>query len=257
MSINIFSWNEHSEGAKELASAMNVKRIKHENSKYKGNQRKLVINWGSSKIPDEVRKSRIINPPEAVAICSNKLSFFEALSGKGVSIPDWTNSFEQAVKWVTDGVVVCARTILNGHSANGLVLMHKDDPKSLVKAPLYTKYVPKKDEYRIHVINDKVVDVQRKALRNGYIEEHGADNVNYKIRNLANGFVYVRQGVDAPKQVIDEAIKAVRIVGLDFGAVDVVFNNKQDKAYVLEINSAPGLEGTSVENYAKALSELK
>jgi hypothetical protein len=254
--INIFAWNEFSEGAKQLASAMEIKRIKHENSRYKGSQKKVVINWGSSQVPAEIMKSRVLNPPELVLLCSNKLRFFEKLSGRDVSIPDWTNDFDQAVRWVADGHVVCARTILNGHSAAGLVLMDKDNPKSFVRAPLYTKYVPKKDEYRVHVVAGKVIDIQRKALRNGWVEENGPD-VNYKIRNLQNGFVYVRQGVDAPKQVTSEAVKAMTVVGLDFGAVDVIFNEKQDKAYVLEINSAPGLEGTSVENYAKALGAFK
>lgn len=256
MVVNIYSWKEASEGAKQLAEAMGIKRLKHEGSKYKGSDKKIVINWGSSSVPDEVKKSRILNPTNVVALCSNKLNFFKALSGKGVTIPDWTDDYDQAIKWVTDGHVVCARTVLSGHSATGLVLMDKDNPKSFVKAPLYTKYVPKKDEYRVHVVAGKVIDVQRKALRNGWLEEHGGD-VNYKVRNLANGFVYVRQDVVAPKQVMEEAVKAAEIVKLDFGAVDVVFNAKKDAAYVLEINTAPGLEGASVENYAKALGEIK
>ena len=224
--------------------------------KYKGRPDRIVINWGSSQVPQEINKSRVLNKPEVVATCANKLRFFEALSGKEVSIPDWTNSYDQAVKWVGDGHTVCARTVLSGHSATGLVIMDKDNPKSFVKAPLYTKYIPKEDEYRVHVVDGKVIDIQRKALRNGWIEEHGPD-VNYKVRNLANGFVYIRQDVNAPKQVAEEALKAMGIIGMVFGAVDVIFNTKRDKAYVLEINSAPGLEGTTVELYARALGAVK
>lgn len=235
---------------------MGIKRIKHENSKYKGRPDRIVINWGSSQVPEQISKSRVINKPEVVAICANKLKFFEALSGQDVSIPDWTNSYDVAVKWVGDGFTVCARTVLSGHSATGLVLMDKDNPKSFVKAPLYTKYVPKQDEYRVHVVDGKVIDIQRKALRNGWVEEHGTD-VNYKVRNLANGFVYIRQDVNAPKQVSEQAIKAMEIIGLDFGAVDVIYNLKNARAYVLEINTAPGLEGTSVDNYAKALGAIR
>lgn len=256
MTINIFSWNEHSEGAKELAREMGIKRIRHENSKYKGSQRKYVINWGSSQVPDELRKSNLLNKPENILLASNKLKFFETLSEKEINIPDWTNDLNVAVRWVSEGYKVCARTILSGHSAAGLVIMHKDDLESLkVKAPLYTKYIPKKDEYRVHVVNGSVIDVQRKALRNGWVDEHGPD-VNYQVRNLANGFVYVRQNVDAPKGVTDQALIAMGIIGLDFGAVDVIWNEKQKKAYVLEINSAPGLEGTSIENYAKAFESI-
>lgn len=253
---NIYSWNEHSEGAKVLAEAMDIKRIKHEGSKYKGRPDRIVINWGSSQVPEQISRSRILNKPEVVATCANKLRFFEALSGKGVNIPDWTNSYDQAVKWVGDGHTVCARTVLSGHSATGLVIMDKDNPKSFVKAPLYTKYIPKQDEYRVHVVDKKVIDIQRKALRNGWVEEHG-DDVNYKVRNLANGFVYIRQDVNPPKQVAEEAIKAMAVVGLDFGAIDIIFNEKRSAAYILEINTAPGLEGTSVDNYAKALGNIR
>lgn len=256
MKVNIYSWNEASEGAKQLAAAMGIKRLKHEGSKYKGKPDKTVINWGSSSVPDEVKKSKILNHPSVISVCADKLKFFKALSGQGVTIPDWTDDYDQAIKWVSDGHTVCARTVLSGHSATGLVLMDKDNPKTFVKAPLYTKYVPKKDEYRVHVVSGQVIDVQRKALRNGWLEEHG-DNVNYKVRNLANGFVYVREGFTAPKQVTEEALKAMAILKLDFGAIDVIFNAKKDTAYVLEINTAPGLEGTSVDNYAKALGGIK
>lgn len=251
----LFAWNPNSEGASELATQMKIKKIKHENSKFKGSDKKVVINWGSSKIENpEVLKCRVLNPPKVVALCSNKLSFFEALVGKGVSIPDWTTDKKVAFDWVAKGNVVCARTILNGHSAAGLVIMHKDDLKSLVDAPLYTKYVPKKEEFRVHVINKKVVDVQRKALRNGWVEEHGAD-INYRVRNLANGFIYMRQDIKVPESVTKEAVNAVAAIGLDFGAVDVIFNEKKNQAFVLEINTAPGLEGQSIENYARGLSE--
>jgi predicted ATP-grasp superfamily ATP-dependent carboligase len=254
--MNIFSWNEHSEGAKQLASEMDIKRIKHENSKYKGRPNKLVINWGSSQVPPEISKSRVLNKSEVVATCANKLRFFEALAGRDVSIPDWTNSYDVAVNWVAEGHVVCARTILTGHSAAGLVLMDKDNPKNFVRAPLYTKYIPKEDEYRVHVVAGKVIDIQRKALRNGWVEENGPD-VNYKVRNLANGFVYVRQDVNPPEQVGQQALRAVEVLDLQFGAVDVIFNTKRKTAYVLEINTAPGLEGTTVKLYAAALKEYK
>lgn len=250
----LYTWNKTSEGGSNLIKALDGKKIKHERSKFKGGKNKFVINWGSSQLPDEVLKSTIINEPKAVGVCSNKLTFFDTLSKKGgVSIPDWTSDVDIAYKWVADGHTVCARTVLQGHSAEGLVIMHKDDPKSLVKAPLYTMYIPKEDEYRVHVVNGKVVDVQRKALRNGWVDEHGP--ANYKVRNLANGFVYVRNDVNPPKQVEEQAIAAIKAVELVFGAVDVIWNTKRQTAYVLEINTAPGLEGTTVDNYAAALNK--
>lgn len=251
----IYSWNYNSEGAKALAEALGAKRIKHEGSKFVGSNKKTVVNWGSSELPQEVRNSKVLNDPSLVYICSNKLRFFQFISEKKVSIPDWTTDYDTAIRWVTEGHTVCARTVLQGHSAEGLFLMDKDNPKGFVKAPLYTKYIPKRDEYRVHVINDKPVTVQRKALRNGYIEEHGVPN--YKVRNLNNGFVYVRNEVQAPLVVLKEAVAAVTAIGLDFGAVDVIYNEKKELAAVLEINTAPGIEGSTIEDYANAFKVWK
>jgi D-alanine-D-alanine ligase-like ATP-grasp enzyme len=70
------------------------------------------------------------------------------------------------------------------------------------------------------------------------------------VRNLANGFVFQRNGIEVPevvRQVARDTLLAVE--GLTFGAVDVIFNERANRAYALEINTAPGLEGTTVDDY--------
>jgi D-alanine-D-alanine ligase-like ATP-grasp enzyme len=47
------------------------------------------------------------------------------------------------------------------------------------------------------------------------------------------------------------SVEAVAALGLDFGAVDII-EDKEGNFYVLEINTAPGLEGHTVTSYAKA-----
>jgi D-alanine-D-alanine ligase-like ATP-grasp enzyme len=79
------------------------------------------------------------------------------------------------------------------------------------------------------------------------------DEVNWQIRNNANGFVYVREDVNPDQRAIDLAIAAVKVLGLDMGAVDLIFNEKQDKWFLLEVNTAPGLEGTTPHDYATAI----
>lgn len=255
MVTHIYSYNPHSEGAATLAASLGVKRIRHKNSRFKGSQKKTVLNWGSSNLPEEVLKCRVINHPEAVARASNKRSFFEAVKDK-VSIPPFTTSYDEAMEWIKEGATVVARQKLQGSGGEGIVIMTREDPDSFVKAPLYTKYVPKMDEFRIHIVNGAVTDIQRKALRSDWTDNNPDKKPNWKVRNLENGFIYMRTGVEAPPCVIEEAAKAVREVGLDFGAVDVVYNQKQDKAYVLEVNSAPGVEGTSVINYTAAFKDM-
>lgn len=249
----IFTHNPNSQGAKELKDGLGIRRIKNEGSAFRGGKDKLVINWGSANLTDEVNRSKVLNSEKAVAIASDKLRTFDVLSKKKVSIPDWTTDAKVAMQWVADGATVVARTVLRGSSGAGIVLMDKDDIKSFTKAPLYTKYVPKKEEFRIHVMRGKVISEQKKALRNGWIEEHGPPN--YKVRNLDNGFVYVRNNINIPDSARKEAIAAVDAVGLDFGAVDVIYNQKQDRSYVLEINTAPGLEGQTVDDYVKGFKQ--
>lgn len=252
---HIFSYNPNSEGAILLSQEMNLKRIRHEKSRYKGNPKKLVINWGSSNLPEEVGKSKIINEPKAVGVCTNKLNFFRALKGSE-NIPPWTDDQKVAMKWVTEGSTVCARQVLQGHSAEGLVIMKLDDPSSYVKAPLYTKYIPKAEEFRVHIVNGAITDVQRKALRSTWREENEGKTPNFHVRNLANGFVYVRGGFTAPDVVLGCAVSVMKEIGLDFGAVDVIYNQRYNKGYALEINTAPGIEGTSVKNYAAAFTDM-
>ncbi|CAN5950619.1 unnamed protein product [Sphagnum jensenii] len=67
----------------------------------------------------------------------------------------------------------------------------------------------------------------------------------------SNGFIYARNNV-FPEILRDEiAIAATTALGLDFGAVDII-EDKNEKLYVLEVNTAPGLEGKTVELYAEA-----
>ena len=226
----LYSHNENSEGAKELARALGGKRIRHEGSTFKGSTKKVVINWGSSTVPDEVNKCRVLNPTEAVQRVSNKLRYFEAIRGTDVRVPEWTTDRDVAVGWVADNRVVVARTVLNGHSGNGIQFM---------------------EQYRIHFVGENLIDIQRKALRSD-VER---DNANWRVRNLANGFVFVRNDVTPPADVIEQAQRAARHSGLDFGAIDLIYNEREDQAYVLEINTAPGLQGTTITNYATALTE--
>lgn len=247
MKLFMYTYNKGSEGAKALSQELGIKRIKHEGSKFRGGRGKAIINWGASTVSDQALAcERILNHPNAIINASNKLKTFELLKEAGVSIPPfWTKKDE-----IEAGNVIVCRTVLNGHSGAGIVI--SDDADSVVPAPLYVKYIPKKEEYRYHVFNGEVVDVQRKARKMDVPKE----DVNWKVRNLDGGFIFAREGVVASPVASEEAIKAVAALGLDFGAVDIIWNQKEDKYFVLEVNTAPGLSGTTLEGYAKRIKEV-
>lgn len=118
-------------------------------------------------------------------------------------------------------------------------------------APLYVKYIKKQQEYRVHVFNGSVIDVQRKMRRT----DTPTEEVNWKIRNHSNGFIFGREGVELPTSATDMCVAAVQAIGLDFGAVDVIYNERSDTYYVLEVNTACGLIGTTLDKYKTAILE--
>lgn len=255
MKMYIYSHNPHSEGAKLLSQALNVKRIKHGNSKFRGGMGKAIINWGAGTLPDQVMAcQRVLNKPEAIRKASNKLKSFELFQEAGVTIPPFFTSKEQANVFLSDGQnvnasIVC-RTILSGHSGAGIVIANSAD--DLVEAPLYTAYIKKQEEYRYHVFMGQVVDIQRKARKRDVPD----DAVNWQVRNLDGGFIFAREGVVESPVASEEAVKAVAALGLDFGAVDLIYNAREDKYYVLEVNTAPGLSGTTLDGYKQRFEEV-
>jgi glutathione synthase/RimK-type ligase-like ATP-grasp enzyme len=120
----------------------------------------------------------------------------------------------------------------------------------LVDAPLYTKYIRKQKEFRVHVFNSKILDIQEKR-RSSAVDDH-----HPYIRNHANGYVFCRGDIEEPHDLRGVAVSAVNALGLDFGAVDVIWNEAQDKCYVLEVNTACGLEGSTVNKYVQAIKEV-
>lgn len=250
MSTFLYPYKGGSQGARALSQALGIKRIKRQNSRFRPRPNKTIINWGNGSLPDDYFFCNIINEPDAVNKAGNKLLTFECLSGEGdINIPDYTKDYETAQDWLNSGSKVVCRTQLRGHSGQGIVLHSRGE--ELTEAPLYVKYVPKTQEYRVHVAFGEVVDQQRKARRH----ETPDEDVNWQIRNHDNGFIFMREGVDLPQRALYQALMAVDQLGLDFGAVDLIYNERQDTYYVLEINTAPGLTGTTLDNYVEVFRE--
>jgi glutathione synthase/RimK-type ligase-like ATP-grasp enzyme len=201
------------------------------------------------------RAYRFLNEPEDIARVANKLSFFQLLQedGCGDIIPEWWQNAEDIPD---DAFPVVCRTILNGHSGRGIVIANTRN--ELVRAPLYTKYIKKQSEYRIHYGhqgngNTERIAVQQKRRSRDVPDEQ----VNWQVRNHQNGFIYAREDVLFPEAVDDAGYRAFIASGLDFGAVDVIFNERSGRAFVLEINTAPGLEGQTLTDYTNFFNQFR
>jgi len=248
----ILPYKKGSKSAKALANSLGCRRLRVENSTYKSYAHHLIINWGSSVLPPNLAQAEVLNPPCQVADAVNKLTAFRNLKGH-VNIPPYTTDPEIARDWLENSKTVVCRKVLNGHSGEGIVIRGPEDDKELPLAPLYTQYIKKASEFRIHVAFDKIITKQRKARK----LDVPAENVNWKVRNLAGGFIFARnEEQEIPQCVLDAAKVAVKTLLLDFGSVDIIYNAHEDKAYVLEVNTACGLEGTTLDDYTRAFKEF-
>lgn len=253
MTIWITTNGRPSNGAKALAAQPGFKRC-IKGKKFHAND--VLVNWGSStNIQTEDHCNRVMNYVLPVSIATNKLTAFKKMEDAGISIPPWTTLQQTVLDWCLSDHTVVVRNKLTGHSGDGIFIL---EPKMIAtladamnyQAPLYTKYIFKEKEFRVHVVGSKVIDTQRK------IKDPTREVKTWKVRSHENGFIYVRGNIadDHSRDLL--AISAVGALGLHFGAVDII----QDKAgvyYVLEINTAPGLEGQTVELYAQAFRDWK
>jgi glutathione synthase/RimK-type ligase-like ATP-grasp enzyme len=264
MTIKILPYNLGSASAKLLSNALGCLRLKTRGSSYVPKRGDIVINWGyHGPLPASYFNTQgftLLNSPSRVINAVNKIRCFERLKELGVKHPlFWTNK-EEARQWLHEGEgtrkLVC-RTIVNGQEGRGIIIC--TNPLDIPDCPLYTQYIKKKAEYRIHAVAKYVHDgdystyaisASRKGLRQG-MEPND-------VRNTANGYVFVRTSLDdVPDKVLKEAGKAILALGLDFGGVDVVWNEHYQEAYVLEVNTAPGIEGSAVDAYVNHFNSLK
>jgi glutathione synthase/RimK-type ligase-like ATP-grasp enzyme len=243
MSLKIFPYKAGSMSAKRLARSLGVLRVR---PTYNAKRKDVIVNWGSSTPPHFRWMEQDLNKPHAIALASNKLETFrEFRSHSFTNVPDWTTNPEEAQHWLDLGLKTYCRRLLSSHSGNGIIICNDGD--KLVSAPLYTLHTKHKDEYRVHVFKGEVLDVQKKKKRNGFVGSSTG------IRNYSSGWVYARSDVAIPDMLCSIAIQAVNLLGLDFGAVDIGHRLIDNKFFVFEVNTAPGLEGTTLDKYSKAI----
>lgn len=176
----------------------------------------------------------------------NKLHQYMWFVEKGIPCLEYTTDPAVAKEWVTSGATVFGRKLLNSSCGKGIVVFEK--PEDVVPCPVYTKYRKKKREFRVHIFQQTVVAVTEKKRRKEF------DGVrDTKIRNLANGYVFVQNVENEPEGLRELALKASEVSSSDFRGVDVGYNEKKDELFIIEVNSAPGIQGSNINAYAKAI----
>lgn len=255
----ICPYKKTSKGAKYLQQALqnlSGTTVPFVDLDYAAKDHEWILLWGAgyyrnnySETVKDLRSIRIWNPPRALAVSINKITFFKHLKGTDVNIPKWTTSYAQALKWVADGCKVVSRGIVEGRDGQGITVT--SNKNELQEAPLYTIFKPSTQEFRVHMFNGTpLISLLRKKC----------ETVNSSLENVirvgSNGWRFFRD-CPTPNAVVQEAQRVMKHLPLDYCAVDLIYNKASGETTVIEINSAPELGPWTSKAYAKHILNLR
>ena len=238
--------------------------------------KKTILRLGSVTPTAEItRKTNVIeiNPAEACAISSDKRATRRILMEAGVSIADecvipedirdnHDNIVAVILKYMQDNDCNIIAKRYNSSKGKGLLLLDSPDAvESFVNFAkienwVLERYYTYSREYRIHVTKDGCFLADRKMLINGADERWHRHETNSVWINENNELF------NKPinwEDIVADCVKAMKAIGLDICCFDVkVQNDKHEnpKWIIMESNSAPGLNDSSIELYREQIKKI-
>lgn len=235
----IITGTKNSETSTKLA-----KHLRNCESKYKlddKDKNQFIINYGRTNIKGNINKK----------IITNKLLQFQLFKEAGLNIPEIysLNNFNSIVENIFP---LMARKIKHARGNDIIFLQSKHSMKKrwnrVKKRQFLVQYIPKKIEYRVHVLGEVIIDISKKIHSPKAIEEN--TYIHPHIWNKERGWTLETIDDKELTTIKDLSIRAVKSLNYDFGAVDIILGN-DEKYYILEVNSAPRLNKTRRRLYAK------
>jgi len=258
-----------------------------------------VIRFGSlTEVEDSVTRggNRIeLNTVAAIKNSANKLLMKQCFTNNNVKTADWWNKIcdndhgdfflrnDINTDWDVADKTICqdepsskpipfpivAKHIFGSRNNGNFKLDSQEELESWLVGKTLSNYIFEKfynysREYRLHVQEDGCFYTCRKMLRSDTAE----DKRWYRNDSNSNWIVETNESFDKPVNwdtVIEESIKALKSVGLDFGAVDLRIQSKLDKDgnertdpdfIVVEINSAPSFGTITLDKYLVEIPKI-
>lgn len=229
----------------------------------------VMINYGLGvKFNESVLQT--VNPRHAVASASDKLGALQTMAAAGVPVPEHSVNLADLNR--EKPIFGRSRTHTRGKDIE--IIRPGCDP--LYAHAFYVEYVKPRKEWRVHVFRGEIIFAQNKfrtdesfkesMVAAGLVDTNTEDAgmfafVSNHVRNHSYGWRFNRLNDinNVPSNVRSASINAVDALGLDFGAVDVISYGRDEnglrRASVLEINTAPALEGESLNSYVQKFRE--
>jgi len=253
----------------------------------------ICICWGC-KTKDSVNtgKMDVLNHPNKIRDNRNKLKTLGLLKASKINVGDYIEAagVMKALGNSKSDVVLplVGRTNYHQGGKGFWMCMTQGQVKTAIDqgAQYFQNYMAIVTEYRLHVFRGQVINHQKKTPRDNMAQAfqeqhldriaHNAEKKGVKLDKATMEHVLGDLGKrqENPDQIIksntrgwkfsqvknvgkpleDVAIAAVKAIGLDFGAVDCC-ELEDGSVAVIEVNTGPGLQGTSFDAYISAFRE--
>ena len=181
----------------------------------------LVLNWGAHEaLPGDLV---VLNRPDAVRIASDQV---ESVRRLGELAPRTVLRPGDMHLLGSDRVVAKQR---QGARGSGKAVIPSDAAWSeRCRYDLFQELVPRHREYRVSLLNGRVVSAYLKRAPDGTPTD-----------NLRPEWTFERADV-LPRAVVSAAREGARRIGLDYSGVDVI-EDAGGRVYCIEANAAPGM----------------
>lgn len=187
-----------------------------------------------------------INLPEAIRNAADKKLSKECFDRAGVKTAPWRHGNANGLPFP-----VVAKHRMGSRGTGVYRLCSASEVATFLRqrgdgsnAPefIFERFKGYSREYRLHVTEEGCFKASRKLRRDGSPDRWKfSDGVWITEENPA----FHRPANWA--EIEAECVKALKSCGLDFGACDVKYSRNTGKFFVIEINSAPGLDGEGTQ----------
>ena len=213
--------------AKELAVLCNARCRKNIN-RAKWND--FIVNYGEKS--DKAHLNRNVN--------FDKIEVHKILEENGILLP---KIYDKNEDMPDKTFPLLARKNFHSKGRDIIYLKNKDDLNKINpnRYDYLIEYIKKTSEYRVHILKGFTTIVNVKV--------NGEDDRNEIVRNRNKGWKQVEYNGEFRNKLVKIGEEVVDILDYDFAAIDII-RDKDNQFYVLEVNSAPGLEERKLKIYA-------
>ncbi len=187
----------------------------------------------------------VMDHPEAIVRCSNKVYAFELLRRHGVPVPPTvvfgaTDTFDDLVEELGAPVVV---KVPDGSFSTGVFRIASAADFEARIPPLFERspllvgqaYMPTSFDWRVGVLDGKALYIARYHMVPGHWQIRTLDDTAVRF-----GRVEAVSLADAPEDVLSVAVSAARLFGDGLFGVDL--KETEDGVVVIEVNDNPNLD---------------